>query len=141
MFRDRIQVPLLGYFAVAAPILLACLMGAEAVMGPAGPMPLSTHSPVLAKAFTSGATARTFADASRAPGGSISIVPVRQDPAPLAQAAPETTGRATAAAAAEPVRAEAARKKPQRKKWAVKRSRDTREVAFERRQWSAPNIW
>lgn len=49
MFRQRVRVPVFGYFAVVAPVLLGFLALAEAVMGPPPPMPASANAPVLFK--------------------------------------------------------------------------------------------
>ena len=49
MFRQRVRVPLLGYFAIMAPVLLGFLVLAEAAMGPPPPMPASASAPVLFK--------------------------------------------------------------------------------------------
>lgn len=49
MFRQRVRVPVLGYFAIVAPVLLGFLALAEVVMGPPPPMPASADAPVLFK--------------------------------------------------------------------------------------------
>jgi hypothetical protein len=49
MFRQRVRVPVFGYFAVVAPVLLGFLVLAEAVMGPPPPMPASANAPILFK--------------------------------------------------------------------------------------------
>jgi hypothetical protein len=49
MFRQCVRVPVLGYFAVVAPVLLGFLVLAEAAMGPPPPMPTSANAPVLFK--------------------------------------------------------------------------------------------
>ena len=76
MFRQRVRVPLLGFFAVVAPVLLGFLVLAEAVMGPPPPMPASASAPVLFKK-------QFAADAA------VKILTV---PAPIAVPASEVTG-------------------------------------------------
>ncbi len=76
MFRQRVRVPLLGYFAVIAPVLLGFLVLAEAAMGPPPPMRASASAPVLFKK-------QVAADAA---------VKVLTVPAPIAVPASELTG-------------------------------------------------
>lgn len=49
MFRQRVRVPVLGYFAIMAPVLLGFLALTETIMGPPPPMPASANAPVLFK--------------------------------------------------------------------------------------------
>ena len=65
--RDRIRVPLLGYFAIVAPVLLGCLFAADAFMEPGAPMKFAAAAPVLALA-----TKRPPA------AGSVQILTVRE---------------------------------------------------------------
>jgi hypothetical protein len=49
MFRQRVRLPLFGYFAFVAPVLLGFLVLASTLMGPPPPMPASASAPVLFK--------------------------------------------------------------------------------------------
>jgi hypothetical protein len=46
--RDRIRVPLLGYFVVVTPLLLGGMIAADAYLGPPEPMRGTVDTPVLA---------------------------------------------------------------------------------------------
>lgn len=50
-------MPIFAYFAVIAPVLLGLLCAAESVMGPPGPMPLTTSATGLPAAYVAPKTA------------------------------------------------------------------------------------
>ena len=76
MFRQRVRVPVLGYFAFVAPVLLGFLVLVSSLMGPPPPMPASASAPVLFRKTVA-------ADAS---------VQVLTVPAPIPVPAAEVTG-------------------------------------------------
>jgi hypothetical protein len=147
MVPDRIRMPLLGYFALVAPLLVAMLYVAEATMGPPGAMKYASEAPVLVKREPSRALAGlpilTVRDSMQVPASAIAAAsPLEPDPA---RTGGITVRSMQADATATPARPSS---RPARNPSRPKQTRTVREVqperdryAFEPRQRPFFGIW
>ncbi len=146
MISDRIRMPLLGYFALVAPLLVAMLYVAEATMGPPGAMKYASDGPVLARrtpAKIETVQILTVRESLQVPASAIAAAqPAEPDPARTGgitvRSLQADASAAPARPAARPVR-NTARPKPARTVREAPRERDR--YAFEPRQRPFFGIW
>src|SRR5262245_213828 len=93
-------MPIFAYFAFVTPALFGLLFIAEAMMGPPGPMPLTTHATGLPVAFVAPKTVPVLTTRE----GIVAEIPKGQDSYALA-----ATGSVPAATPAQPVKAKVAK--------------------------------
>ncbi len=146
MVVSRIRMPLFAYCAVVAPALLGLLFAAEALLGPPGPMALSSDGPVLVKrqsAETDSVKILTVRDSLEVPDSALAAAgeqPRRSAAVALRPASQPAVPARPAASAGESrkrVAAETKRSAPR-----IAREGDRRDLyAFEPRQRSFFSVW